>query len=213
VISSAAGLWLAWSGVVLLGAYHGLNPGMGWLLAVGRGLQERKRSAVFGSLLPIAIGHEASIAVVLLITAAAEPFLSERLLRLAAAGILAAVAGWLLWRRRVHPRGFGMRMGRLDLTRWSFLMSTAHGAGLMLVPLMLGIGVGAGGEAVLPRTLALAVAAAMLHTIAMVVVMAAIAAVVYDRLGLGILRRAWVNLDLAWAAALLVAGVFAVFTA
>jgi hypothetical protein len=212
VIHVATGVWVGWTGVVLLGAYHGVNPGMGWLLAVGRGMQERSRRAVLTSLLPIAIGHEASIAVVLLVTAAAEPFLTARVLRLGAAAVLAAAAGWLLWRRRVHPRGFGMRMGPVGLTRWSFLMSSAHGAGLMLVPFLLGIGA-ASGEVALPDTLGLAVTAAFLHTGAMLVVMAAVAIVVYERLGLGLLRRAWVNLDLAWAGALLVAGAFAVFTA
>jgi hypothetical protein len=210
--AEAAGLWLAWSGIVLLGVYHGVNPGMGWLLAVARGMQERSRRAVVRSLLPIAVGHEASIAVVLLVTAAAQPFLTARVMRLAAAVVLAAVAGWLLWRRRVHPRGFGMRMGAVDLCRWSFLMSTAHGAGLMLVPLLLGIGAGSG-EAALPGTLSLAVMAAFVHTAAMLAGMGAVALVVYERLGLRLLRRAWVNLDLAWAGALLVAGAFAIFTA
>src|SRR2546421_12080796 len=129
--------WWPWGVLILLGAYHGMNPGMGWLFAVARGLQEQRRSTVIRSLLPIAAGHEASIAVVVGLVAVAQLTIAPRLLPLLAAGALVAFGLLALWERRAHPRGFGMRVGTRGLAAWSFLMSSAHGAGLMLAPLLL----------------------------------------------------------------------------
>jgi len=201
-----------WAALAALGAYHGLNPGMGWLFAVARGLQERKRGEVLLAVWPIAAGHEASIMTVLLATVALETMVAARWIRLAAAGILVLFAAALLLKRRVHPKGYGMRIGYFGLAGWSFLMSSAHGAGLMILPVFLGMTLVVR-EPGLPTTVGQALLAGAVHTGAMLVVMTAVAVVVYDKLGLRLLRRAWVNLDLVWAAALLVAAVFVTFTA
>src|SRR2546421_11133753 len=138
--------WWPWDVWIVRGAYHGLNPGMGWLFAVARGLQERRRSAVWQSFLPIALGHEAAIAVVVALVAVAQFLFAPQALRLAGAAILFAFAGYRLWRRTAHPRGFGMRIGVRGPFGWSFLMSSAHGAGLMLVPIMLRLSSSSGGN-------------------------------------------------------------------
>jgi hypothetical protein len=201
-----------WAALAALGAYHGLNPGMGWLFAVARGLQERKRGEVLLAVWPIAAGHEASIMTVLLATVALETVVAAHWIRLAAAGILVLFAAALLLKRRVHPKGYGMRIGYLGLGAWSFLMSSAHGAGLMILPVFLGMTLVVR-EPALPTTIGQALLAGAVHTGAMLLVMTAVAVAVYDKLGLRLLRRAWVNLDLVWAAALLVAAVFVTFTA
>ena len=204
-----------WAALVVLGAYHGLNPGMGWLFAVARGLQDQRRSTVLRSLLPIAAGHEASIAVVVGLVAVAQLTVTPRLLPLLAAGALVAFGLLTLWRRRSHPRGFGMRVGTLGLAAWSFLMSSAHGAGLMLAPLLLQLPVPGGGPhdaQLLIGPFAPGLLAASLHTTVMLVVMGTIALVVYDRFGLGFLRRAWFNMDLIWAVTLVTAGIVTLLT-
>jgi len=208
--------------LALLGAYHGVNPGMGWLFAVARGLQEQRRRAVLASLLPIAIGHEAAIAVVVVVVAVLQIFASTTELRLLAALFLTAFAGYRLWRRTAHPRGFGMTVGPVRLAGWSFLMSSAHGAGLMLVPLLFAWPVFAGGHTggLGDHDLALAtgllagraILAATVHTVAMLSVMGVVAVVVYEKLGLKLLRRNWFNLDLAWTVALFGAAVVTLVT-
>ena len=189
-----------WSAAAL-GAFHGLNPAMGWLFAVALGLQEHRRGAVLAALVPIAAGHAASVAVVGLALAAAGLAVPLRDLRLAAAVVLIAFGLFRLLRPYAHPRWVGMRVGFRDLVLWSFVMASAHGAGLMLAPVFLGLPgpaghVHAGGGLVI-----LAV-----HTAAMFFVMGAVALAIYETVGLALLRRAWVNLDLVWAAALLVVG-------
>src|SRR5260370_41609629 len=119
--------WWRWDVLIILGAYHGLNPGMGWLFAVARGLQERRRSAVWESFLPIAIGHEAAIAVIVVLVAGAQFFIAPQALRIAGAVVLLGFALYRLWRKHAHQRGFGMLVGRRGLFRWSCLMSSAHG--------------------------------------------------------------------------------------
>src|SRR5687768_154957 len=118
-----------------LGAFHGINPAMGWLFAVGLGLQDGRRGSVLRALPPIALGHAASVAIVVVAFAAASAVVPERALRVAG-GLLVLGAGAYKLARRRHPRWVGMRVGFRDLTLWSFLMSSAHGAGLMLVPLL-----------------------------------------------------------------------------
>jgi hypothetical protein len=206
-------LW-PWGALALLGAYHGLNPGMGWLLAVARGLQDQRRSSLLRSLVPIAAGHEASIAIVIVLVQILQVFLAPRVLPLLAAAALVAYGGLTIFRRRRHPRGAGMRMGGWSLAAWSFLMSSAHGAGLMLVPVLLQLPArGAGPHIeVIPTSLLQGATAASVHTAAMLIVMAAVALVVYERFGVGLLRRAWFNLDLAWAVALVGAGVVTLVT-
>ncbi|HKF74644.1 MAG TPA: hypothetical protein VKF59_00750, partial [Candidatus Dormibacteraeota bacterium] len=189
-----------------------VNPGMGWLFAVGRGLQEGRRSAVLGSLLPIAVGHELSIVLVVVTVALTEAFVPPHTVRLVAALALVGFGLYTLARPRRHPRGFGMRVGVVGLAAWSFLMSSAHGAGLMLAPVLLGIPV-AGGYADLREIGLTAALAATVHVAAMLTTMAAVSVIVYEKLGLALLRRSWFNLDLAWSAVLLVAGAATLFTA
>jgi hypothetical protein len=208
------GAWLALAG---LGAYHGLNPAMGWLFAVALGLQERKRSAVFKALPAIAVGHEASIAAVAAVVAAAQVFTAAELLRPLGAIGLVAFGVFKLVKPRSHPRWVGLRVGPRELVIWSFLMSSAHGAGLMLVPVLLGLP--APPEAAdLPgvnfsiATLGQDAAAVTVHSASMLLVMGAIAIVVYERLGLDVLRKAWLNVDLVWSVAVIAAGVVTLFT-
>ena len=207
-----------WLTLALLGAYHGVNPAMGWLFAVALGLQERSRAAVLRAFTPIALGHAASVAVVLALVVAAQAVVAPAALRVAGAVALIAFGLYKLLVSK-HPRWVGMRVNFRDLTAWSFLMSTAHGAGLMLVPVLLSLAPAAapemghmdhaahmrmaGAAAGLPGASLVAVG---LHTAAMFLVMAAVAVVVYEKVGLAILRRAWLNLDLLWAAALVAAG-------
>jgi hypothetical protein len=212
---SSAWPWLA---LVLLGAYHGINPGMGWLFAVALGLQEKSRKAVLRALLPIALGHAASIALVVAIVGGVEAFAPPRALRTGGAVALIAFGLFKLAKPRLHPRWVGMRIGAGELAVWSFLMATAHGAGLMLFPVLIALPASAhAGHAghmqhVAGGTIARDGAAVLVHTAAMLLVMAAVALVVYEKLGLAILRKAWINLDLVWAVAIIAAGLFTLFT-
>ncbi len=210
---------LPWLTLALLGAYHGLNPAMGWLFAVSVGLQERSRTAVLRAFGPIALGHAASIAVVVALVATAQAVVTPAALRWVGATALVVFGVLKLAGRAGHPRWVGMRVGGRDLFTWSFLMATAHGAGLMLVPFLLRVpaavtppaghahhahaAVAGAAVGALPVT---DLAAVGLHTVAMFLVMALIAIVVYDKIGLAILRNAWFNLDRIWAAALIGAG-------
>jgi hypothetical protein len=207
-VTQALWPWLALAG---LGVYHGVNPGMGWLFAVGRGLQERRRGAVLSALLPIAVGHEVSIVVVVVVVALTQALLPPHAVRLLAALSLVSFGLYTLARPRSHPRGFGMRVGMLGLALWSFLMSSAHGAGLMLAPVLLGLPVAESFSDI--RQLGAAAAlAATIHVTAMAATMAVVAVVVYEKLGVGLLRRNWFNLDLAWSAVLLGTGAVTLFT-
>jgi hypothetical protein len=203
--------WWPWAALALLGAYHGLNPGMGWLFAVARGLQERKRGAVLGSLLPIALGHEASIVVVVIAVSLTEQFVPPFFVRLLAALVLVSFGLYKLAKPLSHPKGFGMRIGFAGLAGWSFLMSSAHGAGLMLAPVLLGMPV-AGAYHSLSEITMQAVFAASVHVAAMLLVMGMVAIVVYEKVGLRILRRGWLNMDLAWSVVLIASGAITLFT-
>lgn len=208
----------AWLAVAGLGAFHGLNPGMGWLLAVSNGLQARRAAAVFRALPPIALGHFLAMGAALLPFALLGVYV-ERLrdIRIAAGLILVAFGVYKLLSPR-HPRVLA-RIRPAHLTLWSFLIATSHGAGLMLVPVMLdlcGDGAVAGGEAmrdVARGDLALTLNAASLHTIAMVVSGGLVAWIVYRYVGLRFLNRAWVNVDLLWAAMLTLVGAIALAAA
>ena len=204
--------WWPWAALVLLGAYHGVNPGMGWLFAVARGMQERSRSAVLSSLLPIAVGHEASIIMVVVAVSLTEAFLPPFFVRLLAALVLVSFGLYKLLWPRSHPSGFGMRIRPAGLVGWSFLMSSAHGAGLMLAPVLLGLPVYASYHSLREISLQ-AAAAASLHVAAMLLVMGVVSVVVYEKVGVGILRRGWFNLDLAWSLVLIASGAVTLFTA
>jgi hypothetical protein len=212
-----------WLTLAALGAYHGLNPAMGWLFAVALGLQERRRGAVLQALSPIALGHAAAISLVVLAVGVARITIPLDVLRYVCAGALILFGLYKLARRK-HPRWVGMRVGFRDLTAWSFIMASAHGAGLMLVPVLLKLSGtmqemehrahaahehwGHGVHLFLANPTVLAdLTAVGLHTLAMFAVMGVIAVVVYEKLGVMILKRTWFNLDLLWAGTLVVAGV------
>lgn len=208
-----------WVTLSLLGVYHGINPGMGWLFAVALGLQEKSGRAVVRALGPIAVGHAASIGLVVALLAMGKASVPEAILRWGTALGLVGFGILKLVRPR-HPRWVGMRVSSRDLLVWSFLMATAHGAGLMLLPVfLLGEGDaapchGSGCHNVAGLSLSsvwVYLAAVGLHTLAMLVAAAAVALVVYYKFGLSLLRQAWFNLDRVWAAALIVAGVVAFF--
>jgi hypothetical protein len=205
-----------WVALVLLGAYHGINPGMGWLFAVAIGLQERSRRSVLRSLLPIALGHALSIAVVVAIVGSVQTIAPPRALRTGGALALIAFGLFKFAKPRLHPRWVGMRIRPSELALWSFLMATAHGAGLMLFPVLLAFPADAhahhthavAGDGSIARD----GAAVLVHTMAMLLAMGLVALIVYEKLGLAILRRAWLNLDLVWAVAIVAAGLFTLFT-
>jgi hypothetical protein len=125
-----------WAVLALLGAYHGLNPAMGWLFALALGLQEKRRSAVIGALFPIALGHASAIALAILLLRFLQHFLPMNILKWSVAAILFTLGAYRIFRAR-HPQGCGMRASRKDLFVWSLLMASAHGAGLMLIPVLL----------------------------------------------------------------------------
>ena len=191
------------AGIAALGAFHGLNPAMGWLFAVGLGLQEDSRRALVRALGPIAAGHAAAVLVTVAAVEELSAVLTPETLRLVAGATLAAVAIRKLIRAR-HPRWVGFRIGSLELAGWSFLMSSAHGAGLMLLPFLLGGGLATSGDW-FPTGGGAAATAILVHTTAMILVAGCVALAVFDLLGVGVLRRAWINVDRLWAMALLVA--------
>jgi hypothetical protein len=201
----SGGSWLI---LVGLGAYHGLNPAMGWLFAVALGLHRSDRGIVLWSTLPIAVGHAASIALVLaaaiLLGLVIEGWWLRRL-----AGLV--LLGWALlhWLRGGRHRvRVGMQAGLVGLALWSFLMATAHGAGLMLLPVVLPAAhAGAHAHHTAPAlSWEAALAALAVHSLAMLATTLAVALAVYEWLGVAVLRRGWVNLDLVWSVALAVTG-------
>jgi hypothetical protein len=207
--------WLTLAG---LGAYHGLNPAMGWLFAVSQGLQQGDGRAVRRSFLPIAIGHEASVVVVAALVLGLGVIADPAVLHIGAAAVLIGFGIFRFIRPRWHPRWTKMRVDRRELTLWSFLMSSAHGAGLMVAPVLLG---GATASAASDNhDLAMAGEAPLaavgvgvaLHVLAMVGVMAIVATVVYAKIGVEILRHAWINTDHLWAGAFILAGLITLVT-
>jgi len=195
--------WGAWSALFFLGAYHGINPGMGWLFAVARGMQEHRARAVAWSLPPIALGHALAIGVVVLLAELAQVAVPLTYIRVGVAATLVGLGVFKLIRSR-HFRWGGMQVGFRQLTIWSFLMASAHGAGLMVLPVVL-----AGPHAhhmAAAQNAAGGVGATLIHTLGYFTVTAAAALLVYQKFGLAMLRRSWFNLDLIWAVALVVTG-------
>jgi hypothetical protein len=207
--------WGQLAALVGLGAFHGLNPAMGWLFAVARGMQERSRAVLLTSLPPIAAGHLASVAIVAAVVTATESVVAANVVGVVGGLVLVAFGLWRLLSRR-HFRWAGMRLSSRQLAGWSFLMSSAHGAGLMLLPVL-----AAGAVAThapmpgMPSTAATTgsplaaltgLAAAGVHTLAMFAVMAACAVLVYEFVGVNVLRRAWFNVDKLWAGIMVGAG-------
>ena len=214
-----------WLALVAFGAYHGINPAMGWLFAVALGLQEQNRRAVYAAFAPIALGHTASVVLVVAALIFAGFLVPPVALKIVGATIVIGLGVFKLARPLSHPRWVRMRVGFRALTAWSFLMSSAHGAGLMLVPILFTLPLlGVSASDVNPRelehaeyiglgappnlaTLASQVTAVAIHTVAMFSVMAATAIVVFEKVGLAILRRAWFNVDRVWAISLVISGV------
>lgn len=205
-----------WLSLLLLGAAHGINPAMGWLFAVGRGLQRRDRREVWRALGPLAVGHAVAIGVAVVAALALGEVIPARWLRWVVAATLVGVGVDGLLRHR-HVSLGGMRVGARELATWSFLVASVHGAGLMVLPFVLGArpapgtmlhhhheaAMMVGGGGVDP----LGITAPLIHTLGYLLVTAALAVVVYEKVGLGILRRAWINVNVLWAASLIVAGV------
>ena len=200
----------SWGMLVALGAFHGINPGMGWLFAVALGMQEQRRGAVLRALVPLGAGHALAVAVAVAAALAIGFVIPLDWLRWSIAAVLVSLGALRFFRHR-HPRWGGMRVSMGGLTVWSFLMATAHGAGLMVVPVFMGMsmshegahahhmhGAGAGAGA--------AFFATGLHAVGYLVVTAFVAVLVFEKLGVGILRRTWFNLDLIWSAALVLTG-------
>jgi len=201
-------LWL----MVLLGAYHGINPGMGWLFAVALGLQEQKGSAVARSLVPIALGHALAIGIVVLAAAFLGMALPRETIRYPVAVLLLGLGIYSLV-THYHPRWVRMKVGFGDLTLWSFLMASAHGAGLMVVPVLLGsqaveasAGMASHHHMSASATPLAALIATGIHTASYLAVTGLIAWIVYAKVGLAVLRKAWLNLNAVWAVALMVTG-------
>jgi hypothetical protein len=188
--------------VVLLGAFHGINPAMGWLFAAAIGLQAQARRAIAAALGPIAVGHAASMGLTLLFVEELRVISSDLTIRIAGAAALASFALWRIVGSHRHSRWVGMRLRRRELALWSFLMSTAHGAGLMLIPVVMGMRVSSHDDMLMPSSLAPVAGAVLIHTAAMITVSGAIALVVYQFVGVGVLRRRWLNLDRLWPYAL-----------
>ncbi len=197
---------MTWATLFTLGAYHGINPGMGWLFAVALGMQERRRAVVWRTLLPLAAGHALAIVVALLVAAALGVLLPLGALKLLVAALLVVFGGIKLVRAR-HPRYGGMQMSLGQLTIWSFLMASAHGAGLMVLPVTLGADPTSGSMLPAAGGPLAGLTATVVHTAGYLLVTGLVAVVVYERFGVRFLRRAWINLDLIWAVALIVTGV------
>ena len=202
-------LWL----MLLLGAYHGINPGMGWLFAVALGMQERKGSAVARALAPIALGHALAIGSVVIGAAFLGIALPRAAIRYPLAAILFGLGIFSLV-RHYHPRWVRMQVGFRDLTIWSFLMASAHGAGLMVLPVLLGSSTVEASDQMAghhhmsaPTSPLAALLATAVHTTGYLAVTGLTAWVVYRKFGLALLRKAWLNLNVVWAAALVVTGV------
>lgn len=208
-------LWL----MLLLGAYHGINPGMGWLFAVALGMQEQKGSAVARSLVPLAVGHALAIAIVVLAAALLGLVVPLTTIRYCAAAFLIGLGIYSLL-KHWHPRWVRMQVGFRDLTVWSFLVASAHGPGLMVLPVLLSSGTVEAAERMADHHQMVAgtsplagIIASLIHTAAYLAVTGTLACVVYRRFGLGLLRKTWFNFNLLWGIALVITGLFTLFIA
>jgi hypothetical protein len=217
----------AWPYILLglLGAYHGINPAMGWLFAVALGMQERSRKAVLRSLLPIAIGHECSIVLIAAVVLGLGLLADSTALHVGAGVGLIGFGIFRFIKPRAHFRWTKMRVNRRELSWWSFLMSTAHGAGLMVAPVLIGAGAAGTAQAsqmssdhelqhvqIAALSIPGSALALFLHVATMVLVMGVVAVVVYERLGVAIVKQAWLNTEWLWAGAFILAGFATLFT-
>jgi hypothetical protein len=209
-----AQLWV-WGALFLLGAWHGINPAMGWLFAVALGLQRQTSRAVWQSLMPIATGHVLAIGAVVSLALLAQAAISLSIAKIVVAALLLSFGCFrLLWRK--HPRWGGMQVGFRDLTIWSLLTASAHGAGFMLLPILLGMSVMHNGHEMHAPHLSSGWAgllAVAIHTLAYLLVTGFIAWLVYTKLGLAVLRQAWFNIDRIWAISLILTAALTLFIA
>jgi hypothetical protein len=204
-------LW-AWGALFLLGAWHGINPAMGWLFAVALGLQRQTGRAVWQSLMPIATGHVLAIGIVVALALIAGAAISLNIAKFVVAGLLLIFGSFhLFWGK--HPRWGGMQVGFRDLTIWSLLTASAHGAGFMLLPVLLGMSVMHGGHEMHAPHLSTwtGLLAVAIHTFAYLLVTGLIAWLVYAKLGLAVLRQAWFNVDRIWAVSLILTAALTLF--
>lgn len=208
-----------WWAVIFSGFYHGINPGMGWPLAVSAGLMERKRRALPIALCMLALGHlTAMLAILLPFSMMTALLVWEVEIRIGASLLVIAMGFYLLINRR-HPK-FLARVHPSRLALWSFLAAMAHGAGLMLVPIYLGIcavhASDVGHEAarvLISGNVLNALTVALIHTLAMTFAGGVIATIIYFWLGLKFLSRTWFNLDIVWAISLILVGLFGIISA
>jgi hypothetical protein len=209
-----------WTAMIGLGAYHGINPGMGWLFAVALGMHAGRATAMWRALPPLALGHVLAVGVVVALAVGAHVVLPLDLLKVVIAVTLITLGVYRLWRHR-HPRFGGMQVGFRDLTIWSFLMASAHGAGLMVVPFVIDTEDSVSALAAMhvhhTRTAIASTAwtdasAVGLHSLSYLLVSALVAWIVYRKLGVAFLRVAWFNLDWVWAGALIITGAVVVLS-
>ena len=203
----------SWASLLALGAGHGINPAMGWLFAVALGLQRESRRAVWAALGPLAVGHAFAIGGAVAAAGLVGMVVPLAVLRWVTAALLIGLGFYRLVRSR-HLTFGGMQVGARELATWSFLMASAHGAGLMVLPLVLSSptsGPAMHHMSVLPLALTglewSGLWATLVHTVGYLLVTGLIAVIVYEKVGVRFLRKAWVNLDLAWAVALVVTGI------
>lgn len=211
---SAGDVW-PWLVLIGLGAFHGLNPAMGWLFAVALGLYRRSRRVVLVSLIPIALGHAAAIAVVVYAAIALGAAIDEDAFRIAAGLLLIAWGVYHATYGHRHRVRIGMRTGLSGLAAWSFAMAMVHGAGMMLIPVLTPLAQGGEHAHHMPATASLGIAAlaVLVHSLAMLLTTGAVALAVYEWVGLDFLRRGWINLDLIWTAALIGMGLWLLLAA
>ncbi len=206
-----------WGAVIASGIYHGVNPGMGWPLAVSAALMERRRTSLYTALAALAGGHLLAMVAILFPFSVMMSLVTwQRELQIGAALLVIASGLYLLINRR-HPR-FLARVPPHRLVLWSFLAAMAHGAGLMLVPIYLGICETAAADAghaaaqsLMGGNATTAGMVALVHTLAMMLSGGMLAAAVYHWLGLKFLSKSWFNLDLVWAISLIAVGGVALF--
>jgi hypothetical protein len=206
-MSDGAAVWWPWLVIAGLGVYHGLNPAMGWLFAVALGLHRKSGEVVLISLVPIALGHAVAVAVALVAFLILGLLIDRALLTWLAAGVLIA---WALWHGLYGHRQrlmVGMQTGLVGLFAWSFVMASAHGAGLMILPALIPLCTSGAAPTLADTAVLPALAALGVHTAAMLATITVIALAVYSWMGVAFLRRGWINFDLIWIGALLASGI------
>ena len=215
-MTSVTALWWA---VIFSGFYHGVNPGMGWPLAVSAALMERDRKALPRALAMLALGHFLAMIAILLPFSLMIFLVSWEVEIRIGAGLLVIAMGIYLLINRRHPK-FLARVHPARLALWSFLAAMAHGAGLMLVPIYMGIcAIGAdevghlAAQALMGNNIITAFNVAAMHTLSMTVAGGVIAVIIYAWLGLKFLSRTWFNLDVVWALSLILVGLFGIYSA